>query len=488
MGYNERIMIIFPDNNLPDQSQDWADVVEREIKKFDKKGVNSQTTSTTVTIQGEQGLKGDKGDIGPEGPQGPKGEPGAPGQDGQEGPQGPQGEPGADGVDGIQGEPGKDGLQGPEGPQGPIGERGLTGETGPKGDKGDIGPQGLKGLNGTPGVNGDSAYEIAKQNGFKGTEQEWLDSLIGPSGPMGGNGATGPAGPQGIQGYTGLSAYQVAQANGFTGTEQEWLASLQGESGLPTGGTAGQVLSKIDGTDYNVEWSDPSSAAAYTSVVKHMVKAGEALTKGQAVYVTSADGTNMIVGKASNSSESTSSKTMGLLAQDLSHNGFGFVVAEGLLTGLNTASANGGDPVWLGTSGNLIFGLTNKPSAPNHLVFIGIVTRANANNGEIFIKVQNGFELNELHNVALNGVQNNDVLSYEASSGLWKAAKSALRYTHTQIAAISTWTIVHNMGYMPNITVIDSGGNDVEGSIVYNSTDTLTISFSAEMSGVAYLS
>jgi hypothetical protein len=488
MGYNESIMIIFPDNNLPDQSQDWADVVEREIKKFDKKGGNSQNTSTTVTIQGEQGVKGDKGDAGPEGPEGPRGQTGLPGKDGLQGPQGPQGEPGVDGADGIQGEPGQDGADGTEGPAGPRGEAGLDGATGPKGDKGDTGQQGPKGLNGTPGVDGDSAYEIAKQNGFKGTEQQWLDSLIGSVGPMGGNGATGPAGPQGIQGYTGLSAYQVAQANGFTGTEQEWLDSLSATSSLPAGGTAGQVLSKVNSADYNVQWSDATSASSYTSVVKHTVKAGEALTKGQAVYVTSADGTNMIVSKASNASESTSSKTMGLLAQGLAHNNFGFVITEGLLAGLNTASAAAGDPVWLGTAGNLIFGLANKPSAPNHLVFIGIVTRSNANNGEIFVKVQNGFELKELHDVSLNGVQNNDVLTYEASTGLWKATKAALRYTHTQTAAISTWTIVHNMGYMPNVTVIDSGGNDVEGSIVYNSTDTLTISFSAEMSGVAYLS
>jgi hypothetical protein len=481
-------MIIFPDSNLPAQSEDWANVVEREIKKLEKKGVSSQSTSTTVTIQGEQGVKGDKGDAGPEGPEGPRGQTGLPGKDGAEGPQGPQGEPGADGADGIQGEPGKDGLDGAQGPVGPRGETGATGSAGAKGDKGDTGPQGPKGLNGTPGIDGDSAYEIAKQNGFVGTEKQWLDSLIGSVGPMGGNGSAGPTGPAGPQGYTGLSAYQVAQANGFTGTEQEWLDSLSAASSLPAGGTAGQVLSKVNSADYNVEWSDPASASTYTSVVKHTVKAGEALTKGQAVYVTSADGTNMIVGKAGNGSEATSSKTMGLIAQNLSHNGFGFVIAEGLLSGLDTASANAGDPVWLGTSGNLIFGLTSKPSAPNHLVFIGIVTRANANNGEIFVKVQNGFELKELHDVSLNGVQNNDVLSYESSTGLWKATKAALRYMHTQTAAISTWTIVHNMGYMPSITVIDSGGNEVEGSIVYNSTDTLTLSFSTEMSGVAYLS
>ena len=139
----------------------------------------------------------------------------------------------------------------------------------------------------------------------------------------------------------------------------------------------------------------------YTSVVKHAVKAGVAITKGQAIYVTSADGTNMIVGLASNTSEATSSKTMGLAETTVATNGFTNVVTEGLLAGLNTVGANAGDPVWLGTGGNLIYGLLNKPYAPAHLVFIGIVTRVNANNGEIFVKVQNGFELKEIHDVDL---------------------------------------------------------------------------------------
>jgi len=93
-----------------------------------------------------------------------------------------------------------------------------------------------------------------------------------------------------------------------------------------------------------------SLPAGFTSTLKHSVKAGVALTKGQAVYVTSADGTNMIVGKASNASEATSSKTLGLIESSLSNNGIGNVITEGLLAGLDTTGANAaGDPVWLGT-------------------------------------------------------------------------------------------------------------------------------------------
>lgn len=220
-----------------------------------------------------------------------------------------------------------------------------------------------------------------------------------------------------------------------------WIA-LGGSGNLPTGGATGDILAKASGTDYDVEW-----ISNYTSTVQHEVKAGVALTKGQAVYVSSANGTNMIVSKASNASESTSSKTMGLIASSAALNDFIFVITEGLLTGtggapLDTSTANAGDPVWLGTNGNLIFGLANKPVAPAHLVFLGIVTRSSATVGEIFVKVQNGFELGELHNVDALNPSNNDGLFYNTTTSLWehKSIATALGYTPENVANKSTST------------------------------------------------
>lgn len=83
----------------------------------------------------------------------------------------------------------------------------LVGKTGAKGDKGEQGMQGEKGETGSNGDDGRSAFEAAKANGFNGTEQEWLASLIGKS------------------------AYELAKDNGYTGTESQWLASLVGETG-----------------------------------------------------------------------------------------------------------------------------------------------------------------------------------------------------------------------------------------------------------------
>jgi hypothetical protein len=215
----------------------------------------------------------------------------------------------------------------------------------------------------------------------------------------------------------------TAQGQIYTRTYAQFMTDVATGIGLSGYVPTSRTLS-INGTTYdlsaNRSWT--ISTVDYTSRLQHQVKAGVAINKGQAVYVTSADGTNMIVGLASNASEATSSKTMGLLDATVTTNGFANVVTEGLLAGLDTSGANAaGDPVWLGTGGNLIYGLANKPYAPAHLVFIGIVTRKNSNNGEIFVKVQNGFELNEIHDVDLktNLPTAGQLLRYD-SDGLWK--------------------------------------------------------------------
>jgi hypothetical protein len=160
--------------------------------------------------------------------------------------------------------------------------------------------------------------------------------------------------------------------------------------------------------------------ASYVSRTQHEVKAGEAITKGQAVYVSSANGTNMIVSKATNATEAGSTKTMGLIDATVALNGFANVVTEGLLTNIDTSAGADGDTVYLGVNGNLIFGYANKPVAPAHLVSIGIVTKANASTGEIFVRVVNGFELDELHNVSITTPADKDALIYDAATGLWK--------------------------------------------------------------------
>lgn len=146
-----------------------------------------------------------------------------------------------------------------------------------------------------------------------------------------------------------------------------------------------------------------------------------ALTKGTPVYISSADGTNIIVSASSNATEATSSKTLGLLETDLAINATGYVVTDGKLSNIDTSGAGAaGDAVWLGVNGAKLYGLANKPVAPAHMVYLGVVSRKSATVGEIQVKVQNGFELDELHNVLITSPADKQVLAYESSTQLWK--------------------------------------------------------------------
>lgn len=99
---------------------------------------------------------------------------------------------------------------------------------------------------GTDGQNGKSAYEIAVEHGFVGDEQAWLDSLKGAPGEAGTDGKNGTNGAHGAQGKDGAdgadgapgapgkdgkSAYEIAVEYGYEGSEQEWIAQFSGAVG-----------------------------------------------------------------------------------------------------------------------------------------------------------------------------------------------------------------------------------------------------------------
>lgn len=215
----------------------------------------------------------------------------------------------------------------------------------------------------------------------------------------------------------------------------EYLSSLS-SSYMPTGGTAGQILAKIDATDYNTQWIDN-----FAEKTKTLVKSDNSSTlpKGAAVYTSGANGTNILVKGAIATSDATSATVLGLLDQSLAHNAQGYVVTEGLVTGIDTSAAVAGDPVWLSSTvvGGLTFGLANKPHAPYHLVYLGVVTRAHAVNGEINVHILNGWELEELHNVSALSATTGDTIIYNASTSLWEKGKYPASYV-TGLAASAT--------------------------------------------------
>jgi hypothetical protein len=154
---------------------------------------------------------------------------------------------------------------------------------------------------------------------------------------------------------------------------------------------------------------------------------GASMSKGQAVYISGATGSNITVALARANAESTSSKTLGLLAQDLANGEHGYVIVEGTLDGINTSGRTAGEAMWLSptTAGGIVYGLAGKPSAPDHMVYLGVVKRVQSNNGSVYVHVQNGFELEELHNVSITSPANNNLLAYDSATSLWKNETAA---------------------------------------------------------------
>lgn len=180
-----------------------------------------------------------------------------------------------------------------------------------------------------------------------------------------------------------------------------------------------EVLIVYDGTNFQCIQTTANQLFAYVTNDDSVT-----ITKGQAVYAFGASGNRMSVKLANNTADATSAQTVGLVfSPSIAAGQKGFIITQGVVDGLNTGMYNPGDQLYLG---NTAGSLTNiKPYAPNHLVYIGIVERANAGNGQIYVKPQNGYELDELHDVDLkspgNLPANGQVLTYEASSQLWKA-------------------------------------------------------------------
>ena len=251
----------------------------------------------------------------------------------------------------------------------------------------------------------------------------------GPTGPTGPTGATGPQGPAG--------------------------------PGVPAGGTAGQYLQKIDGTNYNTDWvtlnlsayaplaspaftgnptaptaalADNDTSIATTAFVQQELLSGTAnarnlevyvrnqtgstIPAGSIVYINGATGNRPTITKAQANNDANSAQTFGFTKASIANNGFGFVIVRGELENIDTSALTEGDQLYLSptTAGTWT---TTKPSAPQHLVYVGIVVRAHPTQGVILVAVQNGYELPELHDVKITSPTNGQVLKYDSAQSLW---------------------------------------------------------------------
>jgi hypothetical protein len=171
---------------------------------------------------------------------------------------------------------------------------------------------------------------------------------------------------------------------------------------------------------------------------------GATLYQGIIVYISGSTGNRPNFVKAQANAESTSAGTFGVIVNDITNNSDGYVCTIGTLHNLDTrinashpftdVTLVDGDTIYLHPT---IAGyVTNvKPSAPNHLVYIGKVIRTTAQNGTIVYRIQNGYELKEIHDVQANSPANNDTLYYDSSDTQWKtkSINNILGYTPANI-------------------------------------------------------
>jgi hypothetical protein len=97
----------------------------------------------------------------------------------------------------------------------------------------------------------------------------------------------------------------------------------------------------------------------------------------------------------------------------------GFVTTGGVVHGLNTIGLTAGATLFLSSSGQYT---QTRPTAPNHTVIVGFVERVHASQGSIFVKIDNGYELDELHNILISTESNGDVLVYDGT--IWRNTKT----------------------------------------------------------------
>jgi hypothetical protein len=166
---------------------------------------------------------------------------------------------------------------------------------------------------------------------------------------------------------------------------------------------------------------------------------GVTLPKDKAVKVTGAQGQRLTGALAQADSDADSMTIFGIMLETVSVNKSGYVATDGLVRNVNTLGYSDGDIVYLSpvSAGELT---PTKPVAPQHLVQMGyIVNGGSGGAGEIYVKVQNGYEIGELHDVKTSAeasIANGEVLAWNTSASVWTNS-TALLDTQASVSALN---------------------------------------------------
>lgn len=299
-----------------------------------------------------------------------------------------------------------------------------------------VGPQGPQG---EPGQDGDSATITVgtTTTGAAGTDATVVNvgtasaAVLDFTIPQGIQGIQGLKGDKGDTGDSGvayatsplaydaltktvsidLSAYATISSLGSAAYEPTsyWIQS-------PTvAATDGQIPAWDAATSKPV-WIDN---AARTLFITAKNQSGSTIPACSVVYISGATGANPLISLAQANAEATSATTIGITSTAIANGATGQVVTAGLLTKVDTSTWTEGTGLYLSatTAGGFA---TTVPIAPNHGVYLGVVTRSHHNQGAIEVTIKNYQELEEMSDVLIATPANGDLLVYETASSLWK--------------------------------------------------------------------
>ncbi|MEN9419814.1 MAG: hypothetical protein RI988_3435 [Pseudomonadota bacterium] len=224
------------------------------------------------------------------------------------------------------------------------------------------------------------------------------------------NGGTGATTASGARTALGLGTAATTNSTAYATAAQGTKAD-----------TAVQTVSSADGSVVVTGTTaiDLAVAASTNMIVRVRNATGSTLTKGTVVYITGATGQIPTVSKAQANSDATSAQTLGLISADLANNTNGNVTVIGRVSNVDTSAFTDGQQLYL--SGAVAGAMTaTKPYAPTHIVYVAVVEYAHPTQGSLFVKVQNGYELDEIHNVSAQSPSNGQTIVYNSSTSLWE--------------------------------------------------------------------
>lgn len=187
---------------------------------------------------------------------------------------------------------------------------------------------------------------------------------------------------------------------------------------------------------------------------------GSTIAKGKVVYVNGGSGNRPTITLADNTAELSSARTFGITAESITNGNSGYVVVSGILDGLNTNAYTAGTQLYLGTSGDMT---STKPVAPAHMVYVAKVITQSATVGVLYVQTQNGYELNELHDVLISTATAGQTLLYDNTAKLWKNA-SLTAGTGISLTPADGALTVTNSAPDQTVSLTGAGGTSISGT------------------------